>query len=100
MNPFPNKNSVLVMDNAKIHHDEEMINLIERIGCKVLFLPPYSPDYNLIEIAFSTLKRWFRQNRDFMETCLDPEYGMMVACSQITSELAKSYFKKSLGFNC
>ncbi len=99
MNPFPNKNSVLVMDNAKIHHDEEMINLIERIGCKVLFLPPYSPDYNPIEIAFSTLKRWFRQNRDFMETCLDPEYGMMVACSQITSELAKSYFKKSLGFN-
>ncbi len=99
MNPFLNKNSVLVMNNAKIHHDKEIINLIERIGCKVLFLPPYSPDYNLIEIAFSTLKRWFRQNRDFMETCLDPEYGMMVAYSQITSELAKSYFKKSLSFN-
>src|SRR6266511_1543752 len=99
MNPFPNKNSVLVMDNAKIHNDEEMINLIERIGCKVLFLPSYSPNYNLIEIAFSTLKRWFRQNRDFMETCLDPEYSMIVACSQITSELTKSYYKKSLGFN-
>ena len=88
MNPFLNKNSVLVMDNAKIHHDKEMINLIK-----------YSPDYNLIEIAFSTLKRWFRQNRDFMKTCLDPEYDMMVACSQITSELIKFYFKKSLSFN-
>lgn len=99
MSPFPGKNSVLVMDNAKIHHDEEMINLIESIGCRVLFLPPYSPDYNPIELAFSTLKRWIRGNRDFMETCPDPEYGMMVACSQITPELAKSYFKKSFGFN-
>ena len=99
MNPFPNKNSVLVIDNAKIHHDKEMINLIERIDCKVLFLPLYSLDYNLIEIAFSILKRWFRQNRDFMKTCLDLEYGMIVAYSQITSELAKSYFKKSLSFN-
>src|SRR6266498_3086526 len=99
MNPFSNKNSVLVMNNTKIYHDKEMINLIERISCKVLFLPLYSPDYNLIEIAFSTLKRWFRQNRDFMKTCLNPEYGMMVACSQIISELTKSYFKKSLSFN-
>jgi len=64
MNPFPGKNSVLVMDNAKIHHDEEMINLIERIGCRILFLPPYSPDYNPIELAFSTLKAWFKGNRD------------------------------------
>ena len=31
MNPFPGKNSILVMDNTKIHHDEEMINLIKRI---------------------------------------------------------------------
>ena len=78
MNLFPNKNSVLVMDNTKIHHDEEIINLIERI---VLFLPLYSPDYNLIEIAFSTLKRWFRQNRDFMKTCLDSKYDIMIAYS-------------------
>ena len=78
---------------------QEMINLIERIGCRVLFLPPYSPDYNPIELAFFTLKVWFKGNRDFMETCPDPKYSMMVACSQITPELAKSYFKKSLGFN-
>ena len=99
MNPFPGKNSVLIMDNAKIHHDEEMINLIERIGCRILFLPPYSPDYNPIELAFSTLKSWLKANRDFVETYPDPKYSMMVACSQITPDLAKSYFKKSLGFS-
>ena len=67
MNPFPGKNSVLVMDNAKIHHDNEMVNVIERSGCKVLYLSPYSPDYNPIEITFSTIKIWIRRNRDFME---------------------------------
>src|ERR1700722_813684 len=99
MNPFPGKNSILIMDNAKIHHDEEMVNLIERIGCKILFLPPYSPDYNPIKLAFSTIKTWIKGNRDFMETYSDRKYSLMVAYSQITPELAKSYFKKSLGFN-
>ncbi len=95
MNPFPGKNSVLIMDNAKIHHDNEMVNVIERSGCRVLYLPPYSPDYNPIETAFSTIKIWIRKNRDFMESCTNPEFAIMAACSQITSEMAKSYFEKS-----
>jgi transposase len=95
MNPYPNKNSVLVMDNAKIHHDDEMVNVIERSGCRVLYLPPYSPDYNPIETAFSTVKIWIKKNRDFMEICTDPEFAIMAACSQITPEMAKSYFEKS-----
>ena len=42
MNPYPQKNSVLIMDNASIHHNEELIRVIENVGCKVVFLPPYS----------------------------------------------------------
>ena len=34
-----------------------------------------------------------------MEIYLDPEYAIMAACSQLTPELTKSYFKKSLGFD-
>jgi len=56
MNPYPGDNSVIVMDNAKIHHDHELVVLLEELGCWVVFLPPYSPDYNLIETAFSTIK--------------------------------------------
>ncbi|GBC18670.2 hypothetical protein GLOIN_2v1435777 [Rhizophagus irregularis DAOM 181602=DAOM 197198] len=56
MNEYPNKNSVIVMDNAKIHHDEKLVESIEQMGCKVLYLPPYSPDYNPIEMAFSGVK--------------------------------------------
>ena len=56
MNTFSQKNSVLVMDNAQIHHDEYLVNLVESVGCKIIYLPPYSPDFNPIETAFHQLK--------------------------------------------
>ncbi len=37
---------VVVMDNLAAHHQREVIELIEGIGCEVLFLPSYSPDFN------------------------------------------------------
>jgi transposase len=72
------------MDNAKIHHDADLISLIEGLGCRIIFLPPYSPDYNPIKTAFSTIKLWIKRNCDFMEACDDPIYALLVACSQIT----------------
>ena len=60
------------------------------------FSPPYSPNFNLIETAFSTIKSWIRRNRDFMETYNDSIYILLVACSQITPKMAKSYFEESI----
>ncbi len=37
MNSFSNKNNVLVIDNTKIHHDEEMINLMKELVVKYYF---------------------------------------------------------------
>jgi hypothetical protein len=34
MNPYPGKNSVIIMDNARIHHDEDLIKSIEEFRCK------------------------------------------------------------------
>ena len=47
---------MVVMDNLSAHKSEEVRQLIEGRGCEVLFLPPYSPDYNPIEEAFSKIK--------------------------------------------
>jgi transposase len=96
MNPFPGKNSVLVMDNARIHHNAEWISVIEELGGRVLFLPPYSPDFNPIELAFSTIKAWLRRNSDFVHACRDHIYPLLLACTQITPEMAKGYFNKSI----
>jgi transposase len=96
MLPFPQKNSVLVMDNAKIHHNEKILSIIEEFGGKVLYLPPYSPDFNPIELAFSVIKSWLRRHNDFIESFENPKDPLMLACAQITSQMARSFYNKSI----
>ena len=43
-----NPHSVVVMDNCSIHHIHEIVAMRHEVGALVLFLPPYSPDYNPI----------------------------------------------------
>lgn len=47
---------VVVMDNLSSHHRASVRTLIEAQGCHLLFLPPYSPDFNPIELMFSKIK--------------------------------------------
>jgi transposase len=51
---------IVVMDNLSSHKGERTRQLIESAGASVLFLPPYSPDFNPIEPAFSKLKQLIR----------------------------------------
>jgi len=55
MNPFDGS-SPKSMDNCSIHHVQEVANLFQSTGILVMFLPPYSPDYNPVEEAFSFVK--------------------------------------------
>ncbi|MGL9719173.1 MAG: IS630 family transposase [Wolbachia sp.] len=51
----------VVLDNASFHKSERTRNLIENAGCKVLFLPPYSPDLNPIEKFWFAIKHAIRK---------------------------------------
>lgn len=51
----------LVMDNARFHHAQEITALVEKHGCRILYLPPYSPDFNPIEQAWAPLKNKIRK---------------------------------------
>lgn len=51
--PAIGEGKTVVMDNARFHKSPETKELIEKAGCKLLFLSPYSPDFNPIE------QRWF-----------------------------------------
>jgi transposase len=51
---------VVLMDNLTAHKGERVRELIEERGCELVFLPPYSPDFNPIEQAFSKLKALLR----------------------------------------
>ena len=50
--------SVIILDNAPFHRKSRLHELAKNHGHKVLFLPPYSPDFNPIEQSFGLLKRW------------------------------------------
>ena len=44
------------MDNLTAYKGERVRELVEERGCELLYLPPYSPDLNLIEEAFAKIK--------------------------------------------
>lgn len=52
----------VVLDNASFHKSKRTKELIESVGCKVIFLPPYSPDLNPIEKFWANMKRWIKNN--------------------------------------
>jgi len=56
LGPSLRKGRVVVMDNLSAHKRERVRELIEGRGCELLYLPPYSPDLNPIEEAFSKIK--------------------------------------------
>lgn len=58
----PGRPRVIVLDNCSVHIDEAVTEAIEGEGHLVRFLPPYSPDFNPIELSFSILKAWFQRN--------------------------------------
>lgn len=62
MNPWPQKNSVLILDNAPIHHAARIKQMCRDIGVKLVYLPPYSPDLNPIEEFFAELKAFLKRN--------------------------------------
>jgi transposase len=51
---------VVIMDNAAFHKSQKTKELIESVGCAVIFLPPYSPDLNPIEKFWPNMKRWIK----------------------------------------
>jgi len=59
--PVSKVGDVVVMDNLSSHKRAEAREMIESAGCSLMFLPPYSPDLNPIENAYSKLKALLRK---------------------------------------
>jgi transposase len=62
---------VVVMDNLAVHKHPDVRLAIEAVGASLRFLPPYSPDFNPIELAFAKLKAFLRaaRPRSFDHVC-------------------------------
>ena len=62
--PVLTTGQVVVMDNATFHKGGRIEELIQNAGCKVLYLPPYSPDLNKIEKCWSWITSRIRKHLD------------------------------------
>lgn len=58
--PVLHKGQTVVMDNAPFHKSKKTRELIESVGCKLLYQPAYSPDLNPIENQWNTLKEIYK----------------------------------------
>ena len=61
LRPALRPGQVVVLDNLSVHKNAAMRQRVEAAGCRLLFLPTYSPDFNPIEAAFSKLKGYLRR---------------------------------------
>jgi transposase InsO family protein len=82
---------VVVLDNLGAHKGERVRELIEQRGCELLFLPPYSPDLNPIEEAFSKVKGLLR--RAGARTCKALIEAMGRALDAVTAEDTQGFFE-------
>ena len=55
--PVLEEGSVIVLDNATFHKSMPTVELVQKAGCRLLFLPPYSPHLNPIEKLWGNIKR-------------------------------------------
>ncbi|MEP0949664.1 transposase [Leptolyngbya subtilissima DQ-A4] len=63
-----NPGQIVMMDNARFHKSQHTQNLIEQASCIVLFLPPYSLDFNKIEKFWARLKHHLRKMLSAFDT--------------------------------
>jgi transposase len=88
--PALSPGQLVVMDNLTAHKGSRVRELVERRGCELLYLPPYSPDFSPIEEAFSKLKAMLKKACARTREALVE--AIAAALSAVTPEDARGYF--------
>ena len=91
--PILEPGTVVILDNLGTHKSPQAQRILKERGCWMLFLPPYSPDLNPIEMAFSKLKAHLRRigARSFQDLL----NAIGDICNLFTPDECWNYFKKA-----
>ena len=97
MQPFDGTTpkSIAVLDNCSVHHTHAVADVFEAAGILVMFLPPYSPDYNPIEEAFSYIKGYLKEHDDILQTLDNPMPIVQAAFESITPSQCNGWISDS-----
>jgi transposase len=88
--PTLHPGDVLVMDNLSAHKNKHTLDLLAAAGVQALFLPPYSPDLNPIELMWSKVKNLLRSAE--ARTQEELQEAIASALSSVTSKDAINWF--------
>lgn len=84
------KNACVVMDNARFHLGEMVRESIENAGAKLIYLPPYSPEFSPIENFWSKVKAILKKLK--ARTYKDLVDGIVQAMLRVTKEDIRNWF--------
>ena len=88
---------IVVMDNLPAHKVSGVREAIDAAGARLLYLPPYSPDFNPIEMAFAKFKALLRKTA--ARTVLDLWEAIAVSLGAFTPAECQAYFVAA-GYDC
>lgn len=88
--PCLHPGQVVVMDNLAAHKVQGVRERIEAVGAELLYLPPYSPDFNPIEQCWAKVKQSLRSAKARTVEVL--EAAVAQALASITSQNASAWF--------
>ena len=61
LGPTLNKGDIVVMDGPRLHRVAGVTEALAKHGATALYLPPYSPEFNPIEMCWALMKSWIRR---------------------------------------
>ena len=91
--PSLRSGDILAMDNLPTHKVKAAVEAVRAVGARVLYLPPYSPDFNPIEQVFSKVKNELRRRELRTVDALENAFGESL--DWITPADARHYFQNS-----
>ncbi|MEG1426396.1 MAG: transposase [Oscillospiraceae bacterium] len=88
--PSLEENDIVILDNCSVHHSKLVCDVLQECGITVSYLPPYSPDFNPIELMWAyiknILKRLKARSSDNLISSIDE------VLSLVTSDLITAWF--------
>ena len=91
LKPTFSTDDVLLLDNSSVHRSKLVLQTLEECGIKYLFLPPYSPDFNPIELLWAQMKSFLKKSK--ARTRKKLEKAIKHALDTVRQEYIVNWFK-------
>ena len=90
--PLMARDSFLVMDNASIHNERDLRNILAPKNITLVKLPPYSYDFNPTELVFGSAKMYVRRWPELLRASMP--FAIVNAFSQVSLHSVQNFYRK------